>query len=83
MVNCCCHGQGFHITSQYNAVRGRTTDCNNSLAVVVVVVVVVVIVVVVVVVTLTHNTMQSVVAGQPPIALERKKYLGRKKTRTK
>ena len=32
--------------------------------------------VVVVVLTLTHNTMQSVVAGQAPITLEWKKYLG-------
>ena len=33
------------------------------------------VVVVVVVLTLTHNTMQSVVAGQAPITLEWKKYL--------
>ena len=35
----------------------------------------------IVVLTLTHrhNTMQSVVAGQAPITLERKKYLGSKK----
>ena len=33
---------------------------------------------VVVVLTLTHNTMQSVVAGQVPITLEWKKYLGSK-----
>ena len=32
-------------------------------------------VVVVVVLILTHNTMQSVVAGQAPITLEWKKYL--------
>ena len=31
--------------------------------------------IVVVVLTLTHNTMQSVVAGQAPITLEWKKYL--------
>ena len=31
-----------------------------------------------VVLTLTHNTMQSVVAGQAPITLEWKKYLGSK-----
>ena len=34
--------------------------------------------VVVVVLTLTHNSMQSVVAGQAPITLEWKKYLGSK-----
>ena len=34
-----------------------------------------VVVVIVVVPTLTHNTMQSVVAGQAPITLEWKKYL--------
>ena len=33
---------------------------------------------IVVVLTLTHNTMQSVVAGQAPITLEWKKYLGKK-----
>ena len=32
----------------------------------------------VVVLTLTHNTMPSVVAGQAPITLEWKKYLGSK-----
>ena len=35
----------------------------------------IVVVVVVVVLTLTHNSMQSVVAGQAPITLEWKKYL--------
>ena len=35
----------------------------------------VVVVVVVVVLTLTHNSMQSVVAGPAPITLEWKKYL--------
>ena len=39
---------------------------------------IVVVVVVVVVLTSTHNTMQSVVAGQAPITLEWKKYLGSK-----
>ena len=34
--------------------------------------------VVVVVLTLTHKTMQSVVAGQAPVTLEWKKYLGSK-----
>ena len=41
-----------------------------------VVVVVVVVVVVIVVLTLTHNTIQSVVARQAPITLVWKKYLG-------
>ena len=42
-----------------------------------------VVVVVVVVLTLTHhhNTMQSVVAGQAPITLEWKKYLGKNKNK--
>ena len=34
--------------------------------------------IVVVVITLTHNTMQSVVAGHAPITLGWKKYLGSK-----
>ena len=41
-------------------------------------IVVVVVVVVVLTVTHRHNTMQSVAAGQAPVTLEWKKYLGGK-----